>query len=53
MSSYGNVESLIIEGLNDEATLDGTTGDLGTDTLDTSRGPAGIIVFVSVTGHPD
>ena len=53
MSSYGNVESLIIEGLNDEATLDGTTGDLGADALDTSGSPTSVIVFVSVTSHPD
>jgi hypothetical protein len=48
-----NVQGAFIDGLNDELTLDGTTGNLGANANDTSRSPTGVVVFVGVSGHPD
>jgi len=49
----GNVQGALLDGLDDQATLDGATGNLSADTQDASGSPAGIIVLVGVTSLPD
>lgn len=51
--SYSNVEGAFIDGLDNELTLDGATGNLGANANDASGSPTSIVVFVGVAGHPD
>jgi hypothetical protein len=51
--TYSDVNGVLIDGLNDQATLDGATGNLVADAHDASGDPTSIVVFVGVSGDPD
>jgi len=51
--TYSNVDDALIDGLDNQATLDGTTRGLGAQTEHTSGDEALVVVFVGATTPPD
>ena len=51
--TYSNVDGALIDGLDDQATLDGTTRGLGAQTEHSGGDEALVVVFVGATTPPD